>query len=149
PAPATPPLDAAAPAPAPATPAPPPHCRPAAAVIFVDDAVGGLGQERDLGEPVAGASPLVWTLRRLSACRLIDRVIIASADVAAARALANGAPAGLELEFIKVAPDRARRRAIGAARRLSSACWRGGLAGLTVYDEAFDPAALQEVMNRL
>lgn len=149
PAPAAPPLETAAAEPTPVTPGTPPHCRPAAAVIFVDDAVGGLGQERDLREPIAGASPLVWTLRRLSACRLIDRVLIASADVAAARALANSAPTGLSLEFIGVALDRARRRAIGAARRLSSACWRGGLAGLTVYDEAFDPAALDDVMARL
>src|SRR5690606_25881803 len=136
-----------------------PRCRPAPVVIFVDDTLGGLGQQRDLAEPLAGANALVWTLRRLGACRLVDRVILASADVEATRRLVpdaqgssaprdgggtqiprdgggtqiprDGGGTQLRIEHVEIDRDlRARRRAIGAARRFSAACWRGGLAGL-------------------
>ncbi|MFG0283070.1 MAG: 6-hydroxymethylpterin diphosphokinase MptE-like protein [Phycisphaerales bacterium JB039] len=127
--------------------------RPAPVLILADLATGGLGSRRDLAEPLAGASPLQWTQRRIARCRLVDRVIIASQDPARTRDIAGLPPGSLRIEHIELdEPDHdraARQRAIGAARRYTPASWRGGLAALTIWDEVLDPALAFAAMDEL
>jgi hypothetical protein len=69
------------------------------------------------------------TIERLSLCEELAGVAVIRADHPA-RTL-SGAQ---------------RHATIMAARRFSASAWRGGLAGLTCYDECFDPATLAAAM---
>ena len=122
------------------------------AVIPVDLHTGGLGTPRDLFEPITGTlGPLPLTLRRLAACRELDAVALVcpEPDALAQRldAVRHELPDGLTIEILP--GSRNGSRAVAAARAFSPACWRGGLAGLTCYDEAFDADLALDACKRL
>lgn len=72
---------------------------------------------------------LEHTMKRLSLCEEIAGVEVIRADHPA-----------------RTQRGDERHAAIMAARRFSASAWRGGLAGLTCYDECFDPATLAAAM---
>ncbi|MEX2218483.1 MAG: 6-hydroxymethylpterin diphosphokinase MptE-like protein [Phycisphaerales bacterium] len=119
------------------------------AVIPIDPARGALGIPRDLAAPlIAGRSALRRTLDRLARCRELDGVLLLATDPAALAPQIGVAPHGLRLDIARVAPPSpGRARAVAAARLWSAHCWRGGLSGLTVYDEVLDPAALAPILE--
>ncbi len=117
---------------------------PIPAVIFADPEFDSLGRPRSLT-----ARALRGTLERLAASDAVDRVIIAATDEAAVRPLLEGAPLPAEIVPIDRETLRSRRQAVAAARAWNPEAWRGAIAGLTVYDELFEPALLAELMNRL
>jgi hypothetical protein len=121
------------------------------AVILADPETGGLGTPRDLSTPVAGHSPLHWTLRALSRCTELDGIIVVGPNPELLRSLAGDQPKGHTIRFEH--HDLESHHASAAFRRASRLwtrrCWRGGLGGTSIFDEIADPAALTDLMSRL
>ncbi|MBL0922395.1 MAG: DUF115 domain-containing protein, partial [Phycisphaerales bacterium] len=104
-----------------------------------------------LARTVRGENLLRATLRRLSAMRTVRRAVILTDDATGVRALLAGAAPGIDVtvEPCDGAALRARMALTRAGRLWSPACWRGGLGGLTIYDEAMAPEAAAPAMERL
>lgn len=133
-----------------ATSALPPASPVIAAIIPVDPDVGGLGTARSLESIIFPAENLLEsTLRRLSGTTSLSAIYLLAEQPERVRQLAGPAPSHLRIEIIPVEPGAlsARRRGVGPARAVAYSCWRGGLAGLSCYDEAFDPALFARVMH--
>lgn len=121
-----------------------------AALLAVDPERGGMGTPRDLGEPIVdGLSALALTLRRLLACTELDRIVLVAENSERARALAG--PFASRVEVASASPGliAARRRAVGPGRLWAAECWRGGIGGLTVYDEVCVPAVMAPALEAL
>lgn len=121
------------------------------ALIPVDPERCGVGTRRSLAEPfLAGVNPLRATLRRLARCKELNGVLLLCEEPDAVRPIAGDPPAGLDVRIVRTPPGAlaARRAAVRAARLWSVACWRGGLGGMTCYDEVLCPAAMAEIMER-
>lgn len=131
--------------------APPGDAKKLPAVVWFDPEVGGLNQKRELLTPLDGeVSAADITLRALARCERVSEVVLIATDVDAARGVADRAPAGLQISILPASDGMAdRRRAIGTARAFCPSSFRGGLASLTVHDEAFDPAATMAVIDKL
>ncbi len=121
------------------------------AIVWFDAQVGGLNQHRDLLAPISGELTAAdVTLRALACCARVSEVVLIATDSAKALLVAERAPVGLRVQVRPASEGlRERRRAIGAARAFSPASFRGGLASLTVHDEAFDPMATLAVIDEL
>lgn len=122
-----------------------------AAMIVVDPAFGGLGTARSLEKTIGGENLLRATLRRLSAMRTVKRAVLLTAEPDRVRALLVGPASGLDVQ-IEVCDSGAlsmRRATVAAARLWAPTCWRGGLGGMTAFDEALAPEAAAPVMERL
>ncbi len=120
------------------------------ALVPVDFERGGLGTVRDLGAALwGGLNPLQMTLRRLGRCTGIEGVVVLSGDVERARRLVGPMGPGMKVEFAATdgAPLGERAGAVAAGRLWARACWRGGLGGLTVYDEVCAPPAMSRLME--
>jgi hypothetical protein len=122
-----------------------------AAMIGIDPHRSGLGVARSLAEPFAGRSTLQATLERLGRSRQIESIVLI-------------APAGFDLEplidrsgiSVPVRIERcdgypmpAYREAVSAARLWCDTSWRGGVGGMSIYDEILSPQIMIDVMNRL
>lgn len=121
------------------------------AYVQVDPEVNGLGARRDLAAPIAGGlSALALTVRRLSACRELDGVVIAASDPDGVRGLLGPVPASMNLVVVRAdgALMRERGRAVGAARAFTGHAWRGGIGSLSVYDEACCPRIAAAALER-
>jgi hypothetical protein len=121
------------------------------ALIQVDPTTSALGTPRDLSRPfLLGLNPLQMTLARLAQCKKLAGAILLTPDPGATRRLIGTPPKNLrlELEQIDPTPHRERARAIAAARLWSRHCWRGGIANISCYDEAFCPALASPIMQR-
>ncbi len=121
------------------------------AVVWFDPETGGLNQKRDLLTPVyEGLSIADMTLRSIARCERVSEVVLVATDITAAQAVADRGAHCLRVSIRPASDGQAeRRRAIGAARAFCPSSFRGGLASLTVHDEAFDPAATLAIMNEL
>ena len=121
-----------------------------AAVIPVDPDVSGLGTPRSLDATLfPGENLLRSTLRRLAKAESISTIYLLTEHPDRVRDLAGPPPAGARIQIIPIEPGTlaARRRAVGPARAWAYSSWRGGLAGLSCYDEAFDPILFARVMH--
>lgn len=128
------------------------------AVIAVDHDRGVLGTERDLSRPLTGGrNALQLTVARLAQSASLDVVVLLTQDPERTRALlgdtallagAGGCEIELVVEQTPEHPLGARRFGIVGARAFASDCWRGGLCGMTVWDEAFDPRTTAAAMDR-
>lgn len=111
------------------------------AVIHVDERWSALGARRTRADAVSSLSPV---LTRLAACKELDGVVIAAESKAIAESLARDARPAASITLIPAEIDihalRARRRSTAAARLWSRHSWRGGIGGLTVFDECVCPA---------
>jgi hypothetical protein len=120
------------------------------ALVPVDLEMSGLGTARRLDEPfISGMNPLSMTLQRLSRCTEIEGAVLVTAWPERALALA-GPVTGLRVEVARTEAGLLRERsaAVRGARLWSRACWRGGLASWTVYDEALLARAYAPVMEQ-
>lgn len=90
------------------------------------------------------------TLERLAASKALRNVVIATDDETRARAGVGGPILGLDVHFFSAPMDawRERRAAVRSARAWAGTCWRGGIAGLTVFDEVYDPQLTLRAMER-
>lgn len=123
--------------------------RPRVAIIVMADfASGGLGNARAIDHVLAdGHTAMSLTLRRAAMSREHDAILVVSDE--AERAAGEVRRAGIKAEVIAVNASalRDRARAIAAARVLTPACWRGGLAGMTVHDEVVRPRVLRDILH--
>ncbi len=118
------------------------------AVVVADPILGGLGQRRDLSEPVArGMNALVLTIDRLKRCEQIDGITILTPDANAITRILGEHGGGVRIVSIDSDRTRSRTRAIGIARSASSDTWRGSIGSLGCYDESLDPIELARVME--
>ena len=117
---------------------------PVVAIIPVDPDHGSLGTRRRLQDPVAGSlNALELTLARLAPSERVRTVLLLATDPDRVRSLLvhTSAFAPLDIRVVPLEHDAmpARRAAIAGARLFSPACWRGGITGLTIYDELLLP----------
>ncbi|MEK6701587.1 MAG: 6-hydroxymethylpterin diphosphokinase MptE-like protein [Planctomycetota bacterium] len=123
--------------------------RRVAAIVPVDFERGALGNARDIESPwVGGKSVLQWTVARLLASKsLVEVVLLTTEHDRARRALGELA---LDPRVVIWNCDRpamgARARAVAGGRLWSRSCWRGGIANLTCFDEAFPPRAAAQAL---
>lgn len=90
------------------------------------------------------------TLERLAGAKVMRRVVIVTDDEAAARNAVGGTILGLDVHFMAASLDqwRERRGAVRSARAWAGTCWRGGIGGMTVFDEVYDPVLAADAMER-
>jgi hypothetical protein len=121
-----------------------------AALVPVDLARNGLGIERSLATPCGGRPVLQATLERLGAATSIESIVLVAAPDADVDALIDRDRIGrpVHVERVEGGPFGAEQEAIAAARLWARTSWRGGIAGMSVYDEALGPAAMLNVMER-
>lgn len=123
------------------------------AVIFADPDIGPLGQPRNLKQPIhQGLNALELTIKRLTRCNSIDGITVITPDPEQISAQISQTTLGDGSTPTRVIGTdaetyRDRARSIGLARQASSDCWRGSIASLGCYDEAFDPQVLARVMD--
>ncbi|VAX41675.1 hypothetical protein MNBD_PLANCTO03-702 [hydrothermal vent metagenome] len=130
-----------------------------AAIIPVDPQRGGLGTIRNLAWPVAeGFNPLQLTLARLCRCEGLDRIVLLTEHPERVREIVGderklhgswGTSTTIHIEQTETHPLGERRHGVAAARAFAGDCWRGGLCGMTIWDEAFDPTTTLAIMDRL
>lgn len=118
-------------------------------IVPVDHKLCGLGTVRDLSRPIAGGkNALELTIDRLRASKSVRRIIIATPDPDAARALLDGDRPGVSFERIETNTLRAHLAGVGRSRVYAPACWRGSPGGLSVFDEVLSPAIAAGIMER-
>jgi len=119
-------------------------------VVCADPEIGGLGCARDLTSPVHdGRTALDLTLARLRRASRVDEVVVVSGDPERTRRIAGASATDPRVVFTRgdAGTIRHRARAVGVGRLWSAACWRGGLGGLTAYDESLHPGVLHRAME--
>ncbi len=120
-----------------------------AALIACDPQRGGLLLPRNVGADVAGRSILQATLERLGRCRRIDSIILLASEGFDAASLIDDSAIGRPLVLHRVADpifDSA-QQAVAVARRWGDWCWRGGLGGMTIFDEIVAPRLMASAMD--
>ncbi len=117
------------------------------ACVAADPLIGGLGRERDLLAPFKDGRPVIQhTLERLLGCKQLDGVVLLTPRGEKIE-LPSALTARIRMAEVDTAPMRARARAVGAARAFARHCWRGGIANLGAYDEAYCPMVLAPVVT--
>ena len=125
-----------------------PRRKRVAAIIPVDTNCSSLGTPRDLAADIHnGQNALQLTLRRIAASR-INTAILCGNDLDSIRKLAGEPPSGVKLEFRELPPS-PRTEGIARARIWADWSWRGGLAGLTIFDELWRPAEMAAIIDDL
>ena len=116
------------------------------AVIPIDPEVGGTGMRRSL----SGDSPVLRsTIQRLSASQEIDGIVLlvprGHDDFDSLTRLESPLPITVHAVDGNVFPDH--QESIREARVSSAANWRGGIHGLSVYDEVLAPGSTLGAMR--
>ncbi|MBT8486066.1 MAG: DUF115 domain-containing protein [Phycisphaerales bacterium] len=123
--------------------------RRVAALIPIDPDRNGLGVARSLLEPFGARSVLQATLERVGAVASLESIILIMPDGCDLDASIHRHRIGrpVEIERVKGSPFGPERAAVAAGRRWAATSWRGGVAGLSVYDEVLCPAVMHEAMS--
>ena len=115
------------------------------ALLVADPVADLFGAPGTLGEDLAGRPVLARTLERLAAVDGLDGILVAAESEAMPQVQ----------EWVASAPVRwivhdgtsRQARAMRAARAFGRYGWRGGLAGTTIFDEAYDPVLTAKVLQ--
>ncbi|XAM01569.1 hypothetical protein OT109_09255 [Phycisphaeraceae bacterium D3-23] len=122
----------------------------AIALILIDPGQGRLGHTARLDETLAGRGVLQHTVNRAARITGIDEVVLAVRDGGAGdAALPCEVPPGVKHRTIawSLQPDeQTHADAIAAARQWSATCWRGGIAGMSIYDELLPAGPVSRLM---
>ena len=121
-----------------------------AALIPIDPDRNGLGLERSLARRFGGRAVVQATLERLGKSEALEALILLSPRGFDIRSVIDGARIGLpvEVELCEGSPFGPEQEAIAAARLFADTSWRGGIAGMSVYDEVLCPQVMHPVMER-
>jgi hypothetical protein len=121
-----------------------------AALVPVDPERNGLGLSRSLTDPFHGRSIIQATLERLGRCRTIESIIVLVPARFDLESLIERSRIGrrVHVERMTGSPFGPERSAVAAARVWADHCWRGGIAGMSIYDEVLAPNAMLPVMQR-
>ncbi|MHC4991920.1 MAG: radical SAM protein, partial [Planctomycetota bacterium] len=120
-----------------------------AALIPIDDERGGPGGQRGLDEPFADATVLQTTLERVARCPGLESIVLLTSRSMPVSEMLEPQRIALpvHVERLDGSPFGAEHRAVMAARAWAPSCWRGGIAGMSVYDEVLCPGAMVRVMR--
>lgn len=120
-----------------------------AALVPVDPDRNALGVPRSLAEPFHGRPVIQATLERLGASKALERIVLLAPHGFDVESLLDRSRIGLplEIEWIDGSPFGEVQPAIAAARLWSDTCWRGGVAGLGIYDEVLCPRVMAQAMR--
>jgi hypothetical protein len=93
---------------------------------------------------------LQTTLERLGRCSNLESIILIAPDGLDVDAMLDREAIGLPVEIERTdgSPFPPEQHAITAARAWSRTCWRGGIAGMSVYDEVLCPQVMHPIMTR-
>lgn len=127
----------------------PPRPRRVAALIACDPQCGGLLQPRDLSADLGGRTILQATLERLGRCRRLDSIILLVPRGFDVAPLVDNNRIGrpVIVHYIAGPIYDAAHPSIAAARLWSGWCWRGGIGGMTVFDEIIAPRHMAAAMD--
>lgn len=122
----------------------------AAFIVPIDPWRGGLGTPRSLAETIAGRPVIQWTLERLGRSHEAVSIVLLVPEGYDIDGLLDRKRIGLPIEIHRTegSPFGPERTAIAAARLWSDSSWRGGIAGLTCYDEILAARASVAAMER-
>jgi hypothetical protein len=122
-----------------------------AALVPIDPGRGAPGASRPLDASWRGASVLQATLERLGRCRRLDSIVLLAPRDLDVESLLDRSRIGLavHVEPTEGSPFDGGREAVAAARAWASTSWRGGIAGMSVYDEVLCARPMATAMERL
>jgi hypothetical protein len=120
-----------------------------AALIPIDPERNGLGIPRSLADTINGASVLQATLARLGRSQTLESIIVIAPKTFDLEALIDQTRIGLplDIEWVEGSPFGPEHTAVAAARLWADTCWRGGIAGMSIYDEVLCPQMMYRVMR--
>ena len=121
-----------------------------AALVPIDPQANGLGWKRSLAEDIGGRTVLQATLERVGRSATLDRIILIAPRSFEIDPLIDRDAIALpvDIERCETNPYGPGHEAVAAARRWSDTCWRGGVAGMSVYDEVFSPEVMSGIVAR-
>ena len=121
-----------------------------AALIPVDPDRNGLGLRRSLAVEFCGRTILQATLERVGRSRRLDSIVLLGNEDAELDGLIDRERIGLPLfiERCTGSPFGPEQEAVAAARMWAQSCWRGGIAGMSIYDEILCPQTMHCAMER-
>ena len=121
------------------------------ALVPVDLERTALGVRRSLSAAFRGQPLLQATLERLGRTRDLQSIVllVATDERDRVEALLDRSRIGIpvEIEPTDGSPFGPERRAIGAARAFAPTSWRGGIGGMSVYDEVLCPGPMHRAMQ--
>ncbi|MHC4447065.1 MAG: motility associated factor glycosyltransferase family protein, partial [Planctomycetota bacterium] len=122
-----------------------------AALVPIDPQQCGLGVRRDLTAPFAGKPVLQATLERLGRSEQIESIILIAPESLDIDAMIDRSTIGRQVivERCDGSPYGVEHEAVAAARYWSDTSWRGGIAGMSVYDEVLCPQVMHPILERL
>ncbi len=122
-----------------------------AALIAVDPDHSSIGAKRSLGDHLYECSILQTTLQRLCESQTLDSIVLIVPQQFDVEPLLDRQRLRLPVEVERCdgdSPFDESHRAISAARIFSDTSWRGGIAGMSVYDELLCPAVMDGLMQK-
>lgn len=122
-----------------------------AAIIPIDPARNGCGIPRSLHENFQDRNVLQITLERLGESQALDSIILITPGSFDVEDLLDRSRIGAKVEIERCdgdSPFGPEHEAIAVARLFADTCWRGGIAGMSVYDEVLCPQAMSAAMER-
>jgi len=120
-----------------------------AAIVPIEPHQGGLGTPRSLDSRFAGRSVLQRTLERLG-MSAIDEIVVVAPDDFDAEALIDrrAVRKPVVIERCGASVFTSRQEAVIAARLWSDTSFASGIAGMSIFDEIFDPQVIAPVVAR-
>jgi radical SAM protein with 4Fe4S-binding SPASM domain len=117
------------------------------AVLEADFERGPLGTRSRLRDDLLGETVLRRTLKRVLECPRLASIhlVVEAAQEALAREVVAGLPVKVETHSAGPPPWQS---FVASARKWSLDAWRGGIAGMTVFDEAINPWVLEILARR-
>ncbi|MAD77774.1 MAG: hypothetical protein CMJ51_00200 [Planctomycetaceae bacterium] len=121
------------------------------AVVPVDPERGGIGVRRRLDEPVGGRPLLQRTLERLGRSTELAGIVVLVPGAFDLDSIIDRTRIDLPVECRRLAGGvfGEGHQAVRAARINASSAWRGGIQGLTVYDEVLAPGPTLEALEAM
>ncbi|MCH8344333.1 MAG: DUF115 domain-containing protein [Planctomycetes bacterium] len=121
-----------------------------AALVPVDPHHNALGVARSLTEQFADRPVLQATLERLGRSQALESIILIVPRGFDAQAIIDTSRIALpvRIEHCDGSPYGPEHPVIAAARLWSDTCWRGGIAGMSIYDEVLCPKVMSRIMQQ-
>jgi hypothetical protein len=120
-----------------------------AALVPIDPGFGGAGSVRSLRETIAEQNVLQRTLERLGTSSRLDRILVLLPDDCSLDEIIDVREIPIPIEFVRcgASPFGPEHEAVIAARMFADRSWRGGIAGMTVFDEVLAAEVMSRVMD--
>lgn len=120
------------------------------ALVPINPTAGGAGSRRTLRHEIGGRKVANLTLLRLASSRRLDQIIVMVPDdfefEVAVDHVEGMVP--ITIERCGASPFGVEHEAIISARMFADRCWRGGISGMTVFDEVLAPQSMAALMER-